>query len=374
VTEAAAIGGVTRSNLSMMETGRRAPNPERLVAYTRKLGVPSEDWLPAYLQEERRCVRLVRMGGALYEAGSLTAARRALSHAYFISRRDRDGRYNAEIYGLLGKVAYGQNRFRAALRWFRLVERAVSHGPDARRQAVASFNIGMCLDKIGRDVEALERFEAAILEFRRLRLRSESGKVLLAQANLLLRRRAYRDARTAYRRASHLLRGHRLYGDAVLGVAITEGAVVGAGASLHLFESVMGHPDVSSLVRAKAQANRATALRQLGRFEEARSEIAAVLAEPGTLPSDLEGELLTEQTICCLALGDVASARASIRAYKAAEGDKDSQDVAAMRLLARAVGIEPPADRAPRRIVDDREMHFKAALELFERHRARGQA
>ncbi len=366
VTEAAKLGGVTRSYLSMVESGKRAPNPEALVDFTRRLEVPTDVWLRAFLTDERRCPRLVSLGRALYRAGDYAAARSSLSRAFFVSRFREAGRYNSDIYELLGKVYYAQGRYRNALRWFSLLRHAVRHTIDARLQAATSYNVAQCMAKVGQEIEALPMFDEAIEGLGHLRLWSELGLAWLAKANLLLETRMYKEGNQAYQHAAHLLRGRRFHGDAMLGVAITDGLLHGANSSEHLFRKIAADDSLDDVVRAKARTNLATALRQQGRYEEAVRETAIDLTAATHLPSRLLASMLTEAAICSTRLGDGKAAIRALEMYKSITGAKDSQDIAAMRILARVLGVELPEEAVVTSFADEHDRHLTEALKVLQ--------
>jgi len=366
VTEAARLGGVTRSYLSMVETGKRAPNPEALVGFTRRVNVPTDAWLPAFLADERRCPRLVGLGRALYQAGDYSAARSSLSRAFFVSRFGDGGRYNSEIYEFLGKVYYAQGRYSRALRWFKLLHNAVRHTANARLQAATSYNLAQCLAKVGQELEALSRFDEAIAGLAHLRLWFELGQAWLAKANVLLEERMYKEGHLAYRHAAHLLRGRAFHCDAMLGVAITHGILHGPKASEPLFRKIADDERVDDVVRAKARSNLATALRELGRYEQAVHQIKIGLTSRVSLPSSLLAAMLTEAAICSTRLGDSRSALHALQMYKGITGNRDGQDIAAMRILARVLGMDLPGEAVAVTYADEYDRHLTEALKVLQ--------
>ena len=366
VAHAAGRGGVTRSYLSMVETGQRAPNPEALVRFTRALGIPTEAWLPAFLEDEWRCQRLVSLGRALFEASDYPAALRALARALHASRSDYNGRYNSEIYMLLGRVRYAEGRYRQALRWLRRVSRAVSHSQDVRLKAATDFNLAQCMAKAGHEIEALEKYDAAVDGFRTLRLWALVGKVWLAKGNLLLEQSMYMEAHEAYRNSARFLRGQPFQDDALLGVAITAIFVKSPSASVPLFRKIIDGEHTSVIVRAKARDNLATALREVGLYEEAVSEARSALETRDQLPPRLVAALLAEEALSYALMGDLGSTLKTVEEYKLVLGEKDGQDVAAMRILARALRVAPPQERVDGVVGDDHEHHVREALRILQ--------
>ncbi len=366
VAQAASLGGVTRSYLSMVETGQRAPNPEVLVRFTQALQIPADAWLSAFLSDERRCQRLVGLGGALFQAGNYTAARRASARALLVSRTDHDGRYNSEIYLLLGRVRYAEGRYRQALRWFSRLTRAVRHSQDGYLHGIAAFNLAQSLARTGRELDALAKFDEATQAFRAVRMWPRLGLVWLARANLLLTRSMYRDSQGAYRKAAHLLRGKPFHDDALLGVAITTIVVQGPAASVPLLRKIIDNERTDVIVRAKARDNLAMALREIGSYPEAVSQVRCALKTRDRLPPRLVAALLAEEALCYARMGDLASARRAMDEYKAIAGEKDDQDVAAMGILARVLEVEPPQEQLSGAVADDHEHHMSEALRILQ--------
>ncbi len=365
VTEAATLGGVTRSYLSMVETAQRAPNPELLVPFTRKLAIPTEIWLPAFLADESRCSRLMRLGRAFFASGDHAAARRALLRALRVSRESGDARYNSDIHMLLGQVCYAQGRYLSALRWFRRLERAIRHGADKRTHAIVHYNVAQCMAKVGQELDALPRFDEAIAEFGQLELKFELGKTWLAKANLLLSARMHREARQAYRSAAYYLRGRRHSGDALLGCAITARVLDGARASLPLLQKIVD-TDADPVLCAKVHAHMAIALREIGRLGEAVAEIEKSLSVQAELPPPLEASLLAEATLIHALRHDRAAALRALSRYNAVQGPREGQDIAAMRILARVLGAPPPEEDLPRVVEEEHEHRLRDALRLLQ--------
>jgi tetratricopeptide (TPR) repeat protein len=366
ISEAARLGDVPRAYLSMIEAGKRAPSPQTIVRLMAGLQIPIASWLPAYLGEETRCQQLMRLANLLFGQGSYDASRQVLSRAYFVSRNEQDGRYNTDIYYLLGKVYYATGKYTKALRWIRLLDRATRHFQEPQMQAVATYNMAQVLARVGQRVEALRKFDEADESFVRLRQWFYVGRTALGKANVLLAMHAYPEAYEAYRRAAYFLRSKDFHGDARLGEAITMAALQGPEASLPIFRAIVDSNNVGQLVRVKARTNLAAKLRQLGRHEDALTEIAAGLAEAGSLPSPLLAGLFAEATICHMLLRDFPAALQTFERYKSLEGPKDGEDVAAMHIVAGVLGVAPADDAIPPVIEDDHEQRLKAALQILQ--------
>ena len=371
MTAAAALGQVSRSGLAMVEADRRSPNPAVLVRLTRGLGVQPDVWLPVYLQGEPRCQRLVELAKVLFEAGDYEAARLVLGRAYFISRRTGDGRHNAEIYHMLGRVRLTLGHHGRALRWFKLLECAVRDGSDARIQAVATFNVALCMGQVGQEFEAVARFNEAIKQFGRQQLKLELSWAWLAKANVLLKLRLHREAQQAYRSAAHYLRGQGLHGDAMLGLAITTHALQGAEASMPLYRNILGRYQENYLLCAKTRVNLAVALRDLGLFEDAVREVDTALTDRSRLPTPLVASLLTEAALLRALGHDDALAIHALAEYKSLTGRRDGQDIAVMRILAQALDTVPPQEELPRIVGDEHEHRLRDALGVLDGEVAR---
>ena len=366
ISEAARLGDMPRAYLSMIEAGKRAPSPQTVLRLTAALQIPITTWLPAYLGEETRCQQLMRLANLLFDERSYDAAREVLKKAYFVSRNEQDGRYNTEIYHLLGKVYYAKGLYAHALRWIRLLDRATRHFVEPQMQAIATYNLAQVLAKVGQRVEALRKFDEADESFVRLRQWFHVGRSALGKANVLLAMHAYPEAYEAYRRAAYFLRSKDFHGDARLGEAIALAALQGPEASLPLFRSLLGSGNVDQLVRAKARTNHAAKLRQLGRYHEALNEVQQGLGEGDQLPSPLLAGLLAEATICHMLLKDVDAAMQTFQAYKDIDGPKDGEDIAAMHIVAGVLGVAPADEAIPPVIEDDHEQRLKAALQILQ--------
>jgi len=366
ITDAARLCGIPRAYLSMIEAGKRAPSPQTILQVMPALSIPTDAWLPAYLGDETRCQHLLRLANIFYAEQQYDGARRVLGRAYFVSRNDHDGRYNTEIYHLLGRVYYAMGLYLRSLRWFRLLDRATRHFPDPEMQAVAAYNLGLTLAKLGQRVDAIKRLDEADESFARLGKRYEAGIAALWKGNILLAMHAYPEAHQAYRRAVYFLRRKDYHGDARLGEAITTAMLQGHAAAVPLLQAVADSPGSSDLVKAKAGINLAASLRQLERYSEALVVLQHSRELQDAVPVSLRAGLLTEDTLCHLFLGDRESAVKTYQEYRALPGVKDSQDIAAMHIVAGILGMSPPAEPIPAVIEDDYEQRLKAALQLLQ--------
>ena len=366
ITEAARLGGIPRAYLSMIEAGKRAPSPQTILRVMPALAIPTETWLPEYLTEETRCQHLMRLAHLFFGEGSYAAARKVLARAYFVSRDEQDGRYNTEIYHLLGKVYSSQGQHIRALRWFKLLDRATRHFPEPYMQAVATYNLGTTLFYMGQRVDALKRVDEAHDRFVALRKWYEVGISSLWRGNILLKMHEYPEAHHAYRRASYFLRRKEFYGDAKLGEAITVAMLQGPSEAIPLLRGIVDNPNMDDLIHGKAHVNLAAALRQTGQYSLAVQEIDKGLHLRAHLPPSLQAGTFAEATLCYLLLKDRPSAMLSFEEYKKVAGPKDSQDIAAMHIIAGVLGLAAPEDAIPAVIEDDYEQRLKAALRILQ--------
>jgi len=366
ITQAARLCGLPRAYLSMIESGKRAPSPQTVERVMSALSVPVEAWLPRYLGEESRCQQLIGLAQIFFDQGDYAHGREVLRRAFFVSRNEQDGRYNSEIYHQLGRICYEQGLYIRALRWYKLQDRAMKHRPQPRLQAIASYNLALCLAKLGERTEALRKFDDADERFTKLQMWGEVGFCSLWKANVLLALHAYREAFQAYRRAAHFLRRKPFHGDARLGLAITTAMLEGPAEAIPLFRALAEADDVSDVVRIKAHTNLASALRKLGRYEDALRSLDAGLSMHGEVQDALQAALLAEATICHMLCGDRDSALATFERYTRIEGPKDSEDIAAMNVVAGALGVEPPDESLPPVIEVDYEQRLKAAVQILQ--------
>ncbi len=365
ITAAAHLAEIPRSYLSMVEAGKRKPSPRVLLRLVRVLGVASDIWVPLVITGERRCQRLLDLGEALCQEEDYAAARRALGRALAISRREHHGRYNRETYHLLGSVRFGQGQYAKALLWFRMFERAVGHGARPDLQAVAQYNVGLALAKLGRRVDAVKKLDESAEAFARLHLREERGSAMLHEAQVLLAMRHYPQAGKAYRRAAHLLRRTPSHPEAMLGVAITTWRLRGAAIALTMLRKIAEAPTFPEEVRVKARATLASALRESARYDDALREVDLGLEAQERMPIALVGALLTERALSNVLQGDKTAALGAYVAFCCLYGERDGQDIAAMHILASALGVGAPEGAIPDVVEDAHEMRIAAALEIM---------
>ena len=368
IAGAARLAGIPRAYLSMIESDKRSPTAPVLYRLMTSLDIPARKWLPAYLGEETRCQHMIRMAQSLFDEGDLASARQILAKAYFVSRDGYDGRHNADIYYLLGRIYYGLGRVNRAARWFQRMERATRHAPLSSLQGVASFNLAQAWGRTGKHLEALRKFDQAIENFSRFQRRKELGLAWFAKANLMLRLRLYPDAYDAYHRASYLMRKTPFHGDALLGEAITVSVLQGPENARRLLEHIAEDHDQKLRVQVKARVNLGAVLRQLREYDAAIRQLDLALAAKDEVTDPIIAALLSELAVCYLYYGDRLAATQAFRQYKAITGPKDSEDIVAMNIVAGILGEEPPEDAIPSVVEDDFEQRVKAALELLRRY------
>ncbi len=328
------------------------------------LKIPADTWVASLLVEEQRSDRLVEAAGLLLQVSDYHLARCLLVRAYFLERK-RSGHGRNDIYRMLGRMSFEQRRYSQALLWFRLFERAVSRGANANLQATARYNVGLALAKLDRPVDAVKKLDESAAAFARLHLQEETGSASLHKANVLLAMRLYPQADTTYRRAAYLLRRTSLHAEALLGIAIATWRLRGPAVALPLLRKIAEAPTASEVVHVKARAGMASALRELGRYSDALHEAAAGLEAQERIPTAVVSALLTEQALSNLLQGDMSAARCAHEAFCSLEGEKYGQDIAAMHILASALGVRPPADTMPAIVEDAHEMRIAAALEVM---------
>ncbi len=369
IAGAARLAGIPRAYLSMIESDKRSPAAPVLYGLMTSLGISSSEWLPAYLKEETRCPHMIRMARTFFDDGDLISARQTLAKAYFVSRNGYDGRHNADIYYLLGRIYYGMGRANRAARWFQRMERATRHAPLSSLQGVASYNLAQAWGRTGKRLEALQMFDQAIENFSRFQRRKELGTAWLAKANLLLRMHLYPEAHEAYHRAAYFLRKNHFHGDALLGEAISVSVLQGPEYARPLLERIAGSSQERNVIKFKARGNLGTVLRQLGEHSDAIRHLQSALEYKVDVPPLTVAAVLSELTICFLYNGDRPAAIRSFGEYKEVAGPKDSEDIAAMNIIAGILGETPPDDPIPTVVEDDFEQRVKAALELLLRYR-----
>lgn len=366
ITEAARLGGIPRAYFSMIEAGKRAPSPQTILQVMPALSIPLDTWLPEYLGEETRCQHLMRLAHLFFNDSHYDAARKVLGRAYFVSRDEQDGRYNTEIYHLLGRIYYENALYTKALRWYRLLDRATRHFADPRMQSIATYNMALTLNHLGQRAEAVSKFDEADEKFVRLRQWFEVGCCSLWKGNVLLAMHAYPEAHQAYRRAAYFLRRKRFYSDARLGEAITTATIQGPETAIPLFLNIAESDSADEIVRVKARINIASGFRKLGNYTEALKHTELALGTSSAIPGSLMAALTAESTICFMMLGDREAAARMLEQYMTIEGPKDSEDVAAMNIVAGVLGVQLPDATIPPHIEVDYEQRLNAALQILQ--------
>jgi tetratricopeptide (TPR) repeat protein len=361
----AEMGGVPRSYVSMVESGRRSPNPRVLARTMIAIGIPVCDWVPAFLEDERRCQRLVELGKALFDAGEYIASRDVLGRAYFMGQFEGEGRYNADIYHYLGRAYFELGRYIQALAWLRKLERASRHAPLSRIQGVARYDVGLALRHLGKPMEAIAMFDKAISVFSDLQLEVELGSAWIHKANTLLKMKRYEHALPAYRYAARWLEGNQYRSDALLGIAIVSLMLQGPEAALPLLYELVGNQETTQIVRVKSLGYIATALRWSRKYDEALSYVHSALELSDAAPSEFVASMVAEEALCYALNGNVGAARDMVAKYKQCEDDENSYDIAVMNIVAEAVGAEPVESAVPTSVEDGYERRLAAALELL---------
>ena len=365
ITEAAQRAEVTRSYLSMIEGGRRSPSAKALLRIARALDMNGNMWLLTWIHQEIRCERLLYVGRELFEEGDCAGARAALGRALIVGRKSGKAHCFAAVLYVLGRLHYSQGRYARARRCFERHLSWARRAADTYTLGVATYNLGLTLGQLDRDVEAVTKFDESIRLFGELRMQSELGRAWLAKAHRLLAMRMYSQADVSYRRAAHLLRGRPHYLDARLGMAITALALRGPDAANPVLRSILRLKTADQTVMAQALGYTAVALRWSGRYEEALLQLRKALELRDLLPRGVLAALLAETALCQTFEGRVDLARLTLEDYRRAGDDADSSNIAVMSILAEILGVERPASPIPPDVKDGHERRLTAALQLL---------
>lgn len=364
VTAAAQQAGLARSYLSTIESGRRIPSAQALLRIARVLDLPSDMWLK-WIRQERRCEQLLEVARELLEQGDSASARVALSRALIVSRNSGKEHCYADVLYVLGRLHFSQDRYAQARRCFERHLRWARHAADSYTIGVATYNLGLTLGQLGRDVEAVAKLDESIRLFGEQHLTPELGRAWLARANRLLAMRMYSQADVCYRRAAHLLRGKPHYLDARLGLAIAALTLRGPDAANPVLRSILRLKTADQTMIAQALGYTAVALRWSGRYEEALLQLGKALELRELLPRGVLAALLAETALCQMFEGRFDLARLTIEDYRSVGDDADSSDIAVMSILAEILGVERPAAPIPPEVKDGHERRLTAALQLL---------
>jgi len=362
VAQLAASAGIRRESLSRIESGKKQVGAETLMRLADQVTLPASEWVSAFLAQETRVHPLLIVARQLIDRGDLGNASLVLRRARILIHLGRHHRQRGEVYRQLGRCAYGNGAYEEALRWLEKAERAAVHGADLRERAVAHYNCGLTLGKVGYPGASLARFDLAIAAADSSKDQARAGWSRLSKANVLLRMHSYREALDLYRAAASLLRGDVWLFDCRLGELICVAELSSPRTALELV------PDLERLAsdperRGKLHHNIAVLHRRLGEFDVALGHLELALEAKGSVGS-LVPNHLAELCLCQVAAGDRAGARLTLQRFADLEESKEPQDIWAMNVLSsilygRAVG-ELPAE-----LEDGHDHRLKAALSLL---------
>ena len=365
ITAVAERTKVSRSYLSMIESGRRHPSAESLLRIVRSLEMTSDMWLPTVIRDEVNCEHLLRFGSTLFREGDHAGARLALCRSLVISRTRGHALCLSNAQLVLGRLHFTEGRYVSARRCFERRERWARLGSDGFALGVATYNLGLTMMQLGSNVEAVRKLDESIRLFSGHHMRAELGRAWLAKANALLAMQIYPQAEESYRRAANLLRGKPYHTQAALGVAITALVVRGPEVAMPQLQGILRLKTVDPTARAKARGYIAAALRWSGRFEDALQQLQKALDDREQLPSGVVAGLLAEVALCNIFMGAFDQVRAALHEYRQVGDDVDSSDIAVMSILAEIVGVERPSCPIPTNVRDGHERRLAAALKLL---------
>ncbi len=365
ITAAAQRAAVPRPYLSMIESGRRSPSAEVLLRISRGLDMTSDMWLRTWIRAEPRCEQLLDVGRELFVEGDCAGARLALSRALIVSRRSGDARLLSDVHDVLGRLHFSQGRYARALSCFERRERWARRTSDPLTLGVATYNLGLTLGQIDRDVEAVRKLDESIRLFGEQHMRAELGRAWLARANRLLAMRMYPQADESYRHAAYLLRGKPFHPHAVLGVATATLVLRGPDAAIPMFQSILRLKAPDQTVTAQTLGYTAVALRWLGRYDDAFQQLERALDNRAQLPRGIVAALLAEAALCQTFKGEFDRARSMLEEYRRMGDDTDSSDIAVMSIVAEILGVERSAAPIPPNVRDGHERRLTAALQLL---------
>src|SRR5579875_1104256 len=339
LAELARKSGLSESELSRIERGQRVPGPVVWWRLGQLAGLDSMKAVEVYVAAETRCHTVVRFADHLLDQGCLAEARVVARRLWKQNRLQYGGRYNADIYRLLGRTAYLNNNFRVAIRWFRRMHASAQRGATSpRRRALAEYNYGLALKKRAHLVESGHHLHLALpqlLETGQLRLASWCA---LALANLSFSQNAFRDADRYY------MQSLEWFGD---GDALKYEAQLG-----HLECQVALDPERAGLDQELQQATAGASLDLQRRLTHLRAvlyrkrghywDAIAVLDEAHPLSADrLDLQALdshTERIVCHLLAGDVSGAERVLDMVRPYAAQANAEDRGILYTIAALLG------------------------------------
>ncbi len=305
--------GISESEVSRIERGQRVPGPVAWWRLAQAAGIDSMKAVDVYLVAETRCHTLVRFADHLLDLGKVAEAKVVGRRLWTLNRVHYGGRYNADIYRLLGRTAYLNNTYRVAVRWFRAMHGSAKRGGTSpQRRALAEYNYGLALKKRAHVVESAHHLHSALpqlLDTGQLRLASWCA---LALANLSFVHSAFHDADRYYMKSLEWFDdGDPLRSEAQLGhlecqVALNPEQI---GVDREIQRAVANaDPDMQRRLTHVL----AVLYRKRGQFWEAIAALEE--AYPiSAYPLDLEAlDSYAERVLCHLLAGDVGGAQKAL--------------------------------------------------------------
>ena len=358
--QVAAQVDVRREYLSAVERGKRQVGVKTLIALTQLFTFPTKDWLEAYLTEETRMSLLLRMAEHLLRISDVEAAEVVLGKLRRLTRNNH--RYQSRFCHLMGVLSYQQGRYGRALHWFSAYLKTSGTAP-SRAHAEGMYNVALALRKTGQLATSLDKFDITTRMFGTLNAKIEAGYSRLSKANTLIAIGAFQEGLLVYRRAAADLRGDPWLFDCKLGEAICTCVTRSPTKGISIMQEIEKYATDRDR-RIKFHHNLGVMYRLVGRLDESLQQITAALQQISPPPRP---DSFAELCLCQALRGNYTAAIEALHRFHEFTGPKDDQDVVAMLIMSRYLGVHAEPWLRVRHIRENYECRISTALDLLSR-------
>lgn len=357
---------VTRAHISAIEQGKRNPSAELLVKLTNVLTWPASEWLDSYLKSGPGPSEMCRLAGQLLDDGQTAPAEKIVQAALRVSRSQYEGRYNSQVYHVLGKIYVQKQDFESAHVWFTQMLAALNRTPASLRKATALYNCGLTAALAGAGhVASLTYIREAREIFALLNREEEVQLSWYTEGKILLELRSYHEALAAYN-AVRTLRDHPVLGYEVrLGELICRWATDGPETILRPMKQLL-RASTTPDVQGRILHNLGVVHRQTGNLATALATIREALDRHPDAATRQYAASLAEKCLIEGLSDDWSEAARTHEEFRSETRQHDRLDLAAMSALGWA--RHWPSLAAPpilqHSIRDNYERRFTTAWQL----------
>jgi transcriptional regulator with XRE-family HTH domain len=333
----AELTGISPTQIGLVERNKSVPSPRSMILIAEYLSLGAV-WVSPWMEVETRLGTQLRAADLAISRKQWATARQILQYAWRMNTTKYGGRYRHRLYHLAGKLAYGQQRYATAYRWFKNLGSHLPHA-NAGTRGLAAYNEGLSLLKLGRLTEAYE----ACARARRLfasdrKLSLWEGYAIWAMANCLFEQHFYPQALPLYQIA--LRRPLRpedrqavQLGDLLCNWIVSPNVITAT--RLMAFGAEIVAPDLKERWRLVMGIY----FHQNQRIAEALSMLEQIPRD--TVQHDIYVESLAERALCHWALGSVPQVTECLRQFEEMQYEGSDYVRLFMWLLRRLIESSP---------------------------------